>query len=252
MYVVAQISDLHFNGTPGNRARVHGVLDYLTSCDGPIDALLVTGDLTDHGAAAEYREALENLVVPWPRALLLGNHDDRAEFTGVAAGAASAEPVNSALLLPGTPERPGGLLILALDSSIPGRADGELSEETLAWAAAQIRAADGAQVLLAFHHPPTTIGMPFMDDMRLFDASGLEQLIADHPNIVGVAVGHAHTAAATVFAGRPLIVGPGVASTLNLPVEDGGIINASQGPGLVFHLIDGHRMTSHFRVIDSW
>jgi len=64
MFVVAQISDLHFNGTAAHRDRIDAVLNYLNvECDGPktIDALLVTGDLADEGLPAEYREAAETL-----------------------------------------------------------------------------------------------------------------------------------------------------------------------------------------------
>lgn len=248
MVVVAQISDLHFNGTDDNRNRVRAVLDYLHSTvDGGtrIAALLVTGDLTDEGLPAEYAEAAAELHSPIPMLTLLGNHDDRAAFTAQRDGIASTGPVNSML-------RHENLLILALDSSIPGRSDGYLSDETLDWARRRIAEAGDVDVLLTWHHPPAHLGMPHMDAICLDADDRVAALVHDHPNIVGVVTGHAHTPAATVFAGRPLIVAPGVSSTLNLPVEGPDWINTTQGPGLALHLIDDHRLTTHFRVLPRW
>ncbi|MEZ5213242.1 metallophosphoesterase [Gordonia sp. PP30] len=248
MVVVAQISDLHFDGTAEHRDRVAAVLDYLdhTGRNGtPVSALLLSGDLTDQGTAAEYAELAANLVSDLPIVAVLGNHDDRAAYTAQFTGTPSIAPVNSALRL-------NDLLVLGLDSSIPGRAEGELSDGTLAWARREIAAAGDVDVLLTWHHPPVTIGMPTMDTRRLRNAADAAALVTEHPNVVGVVTGHVHTPAASVFAGRPLIVAPGVASTLNLPVEGAGWVNETQGPGLAFHVIDDHRLTSHFRTLSRW
>lgn len=248
MVVVAQISDLHFNGTEENRSRIAAVLDYVQSTVGhgdPVQALLVTGDLTDDGRPEEYVEAAEVLVGACPTLTLLGNHDDRGAFTAVRDGAASTGPVNSVVRL-------DDLLILGLDSSIPGRAEGRLSDETLEWARAQLAVAGDVDVLLSWHHPPAEIGLPQMDSRRLTNPASAADLVTEHPNVVGIVTGHAHTPAATVFAGRPLIVAPGVASTLNLPFEGDGWVNLTQGPGLAFHVIENHRMTTHFRVLATW
>lgn len=244
MVVVAQISDLHFNGTDEHRNRSAAVLDYVHSTTG-IAALLVTGDLADEGLPAEYAEAAATLVTDIPTLTLMGNHDDRGAFTAQRDGVAATGPVNSSLLL-------DDLLILALDSSIPGRSDGYLSDGTLSWAREQIAAAGDVDVLVSWHHHPADIGLPHMDARRLNDPDRAAALLHEHPNIVGVVTGHAHTPAATVFAERPLVVAPGVASTLNLPFEGSDWVNATQGPGLAFHVIDDHRLTTHFRVLSHW
>ncbi|WP_026918169.1 metallophosphoesterase family protein [Gordonia shandongensis] len=251
MHVVAQVSDLHFNGTAENRKRAEAVMDYLNGrCGGPrnIDALLVTGDIADEGLPTEYREALDTLVTDIPTVMLLGNHDDRAAFTEVTAGTGRTDPVNSALRVPAS-DAGSGLLVLALDSSIPGRSDGYLSRPTLDWARSQIAdAGPDTDVLVAFHHPAIDIGIGFIDGMRQLDPRLLADFVAEHPGIVGCVSGHAHTAAVTSFAGRPHAVAPGVASTLNLPFEGSAVINSSHRPGVAFHLIDdAHRLTTHFR-----
>ena len=52
------------------------------------------------------------------------------------------------------------------------------------------------------------------------------------------------------FAGRPLVVGPGVTWTLRLPWEGERIADREAPPGLAFHVLDDSgRLTSHFRVV---
>jgi Icc protein len=241
MFVVAQISDLHFrNSDPEQLARVDAVMRYLNDrCGGPsaIDALLVTGDLADDGLPGQYKEAAAHVITEIPTLTLLGNHDDRIAYHG------GLQPVNNSLLL-------DGLLLLGLDSSIPGRQDGELTETTLAWASEQIEAAGDVPVLIAFHHPPIDVGMPFMDSIRQLDPSGFEAFVRRHQNIVGLVCGHIHSPSATTFAGVPLVTAPGVSSTLNLPFEGDDVLNETQPPGIAFHFIDDTgRLTTHFRSV---
>ncbi|MDY6809654.1 MAG: metallophosphoesterase, partial [Actinomycetota bacterium] len=103
---------------------------------------------------------------------------------------------------------------------------------------------------------PVTLGMYFMDSIRQTGEERLAALVAEHPNIVGFVCGHAHTPAVTTFAGRPLAIAPGVASTLNLPFEGTEVINRGQPPGLAFHFLHGlddgraaWRMITHYRAV---
>ena len=243
MFVVAHISDLHFNGTRFNRARIESTLSYLNARADGIDALLVTGDIADEGTPREYVEAYRVLDSPLPTLVTVGNHDLRENYSEVLGNERSTAPVNSSLLV-------DDVLLLSVDSSIPGRNDGYLDDETLTWMSAQIDAAGAdTRVLVAFHHPPVTIGMTFMDTIRQTGEERLAELVATHPNIVGVVCGHAHSACVTRFADRPLAIAPGVASTLNLPFEGTEIINRGQPPGIAFHLIDGDRLITHFRSV---
>jgi hypothetical protein len=70
-----------------------------------------------------------------------------------------------------------------------------------------------------------------------------------HPGTVAVLCGHAHTAAATTFAGRPCHVAPGVVSTLRLPAERAGDLDYTLPPAVALHVLDGGRLTTHYRVV---
>ena len=99
------------------------------------------------------------------------------------------------------------------------------------------RVAPGAQALVAFHHPLVELHSPIIDAIRQHGSERLAAVLGRHPQVVAVLCGHAHTAAASTFAGRPLLVAPGVVSTVRLPWERRGHIDA-QLPALAFHILD--------------
>ncbi|WP_039994603.1 metallophosphoesterase [Gordonia otitidis] len=244
MFVVAHISDLHFNGTRCNRNRIESTLNYINARAAGINALLITGDVADEGSPSEYREASLVIDSPLPILITEGNHDDRTAFNAGILGVESSAPINSSRLI-------DGVLFVVADSSIPDRNDGYLDDETLAWMSAEI-AAHGPEtpVFVAFHHPPVTLEMPFMDSIRQTGEQRLAALVVEHPNIVAFLCGHAHTPAVTRFANRPLCVAPGVSSTLNLPFEGKDIVNRGQPPGIAFHILDdAGRLITHFRSV---
>lgn len=250
MLVVAHISDLHFNGTAAKRDRIRAALDYINSRADGIDALLVTGDITDNGVASEYKEAGETLHSPLPTLICPGNHDTRDLFNQTflghepsLGGTDHTAPLNFSRTIADT-------LFLVCDSSIPGENGGYLTDETLAWMDEQISAA-GPQVpvFVAFHHPPVVLQMPMMDTIRQTGEERLAALVEKHPNITMFMCGHAHTGAVTTFAGRPLCLAPGVSSTLNLPFEGTDVVNETQPAGLAFHTYADGRVISHFRSV---
>lgn len=74
MFVDAQLSDLHVNGTHRNRARIEAAFDYVNSRRRHRRAGFVTGDLTDHGSA-EMLEARKRDRQSLPTLITIGNHD---------------------------------------------------------------------------------------------------------------------------------------------------------------------------------
>ncbi|MDX2761742.1 metallophosphoesterase, partial [Streptomyces europaeiscabiei] len=181
---------------------------------------------------------------PFPVLTCPGNHDSRAPYRKALLGEPPADgPVNSAHVFTAA-------AVLMCDSSIPGRDEGELDAQTYAWIEETLDGLDGERpVLLAFHHPPVALHHPLPDAYRLGQPSKLDRLLGRRPEIAGIITGHAHTPAATTFAGRPLVVGPGVTWTLRLPWEGDQVADREAPPGLAFHVLDDEgRLTSHFRV----
>ena len=54
--VLLQVSDLHLDGSAVRQERAERVLAYVNGLSG-VDAVLVSGDIADHGQPAEYAEA---------------------------------------------------------------------------------------------------------------------------------------------------------------------------------------------------
>ncbi|MEV4612562.1 metallophosphoesterase [Kitasatospora sp. NPDC049258] len=250
MIVIAQLSDIHLDGTRRSAERTRAVLAHLEDLPYDLAAVLVTGDIADHGLPAEYEQARELLRSRHPVLICPGNHDDRAAFRRHLLGepGGSAAPVNQV-------HRGEGFVIALCDSSVPGEHRGLLDEETLGWLGGVLAdTPDGTPVLVGFHHPPAALHVPYVDGIRQFGEERLAALVERHPGIAGFLAGHAHTAAATTFAGRPLLVAPGVTSTIRLPWEPrehpADHVHLDLPPALAYHVLaeDG-RLTTHFRPV---
>jgi 3',5'-cyclic AMP phosphodiesterase CpdA len=245
MVLLAHLSDLHLDGGPRAARRAAQVVAFLDGLARPVDAVLLTGDIADHGAEAEYQEALRLLGRTQRVLMCPGNHDVRGHYRTVLLGEPpSTEPVNQVHDL-------SGARVAMCDSSVPGRDEGYLAEETLAWLAEVLADTDpSVPVLLACHHPPVVLHNPVLDGIRQSDPEGIAGLLAEHPNVVAVLCGHAHTPAASTFAGRPLVVAPGVVSTLRLPWETDLVLDKQMPPALAFHILDDQwRLTTHYRLV---
>ncbi|AKA06967.1 metallophosphoesterase [Streptomyces noursei ZPM] len=248
--VLAHLSDLHLDGGPRATERTRAVVAHLLDLPGTFDGVLVTGDLADHGTDDEYRlaaELLKPLADRHPLLVCPGNHDAREPFRRLLLGGGEPgdAPVNQVRDLAGT-------RVVLCDSSIPGRAEGRLAPETLAWLDATLAAAPRLPALVALHHPPVDLGLPYIDRIGLREAEGLAAVLDRHPQVIAVLCGHAHTSAATTFAGRPLLCAPGVASTALVPWEQQpgqSWKTEDADPALTFHLLHEGRLTSHHRTV---
>jgi 3',5'-cyclic-AMP phosphodiesterase len=244
--ILAHISDLHIGqdheGDGGARAlrRAQRVIDYLNALPGEVDGVLATGDLADHGTPEEYRVVRDLLgtlrfpVLPCP-----GNHDVREAYRTTLLGDpdGGAEPVNEVHHL-------AGFTIAMCDSLIPRRNEGLLDDSTLTWLDKVLSDTEDP-VLVCFHHPPVKLHLPVLDGILLQNADQLAEVLND--KVVAILCGHAHTAAATTFAGRPLVVAPGVVSTAVLPVEGDHVVDYDLPPALALHVVGEHGLVTHFR-----
>ena len=125
MIVFAQLSDTHLDGGQPRADRVRAVMASLAGGWAPLDLVLVTGDIADHGLPGEYEQARSLFTRPWPVLICPGNHNERAGRR-VLLGGEGDLPINQMHRMPGA--------VFALcDSTIPARDDGYLADETLAW-----------------------------------------------------------------------------------------------------------------------
>jgi 3',5'-cyclic AMP phosphodiesterase CpdA len=250
MIVIAHLSDPHLDEDPRSLGRAKAAMDYVEGLPFELDAVLITGDIADHGLPREYELARNLFASRHPVIITPGNHDVRGPFRQVLLRSSpSNAPINQV-------HQGAGFILAACDTSIPGRDDGLLDEETLAWLDGVLTDTAGrTPVLIAFHHPPVELHVPFVDSIRQFAEVKLAALVEAHPNIVAMLCGHAHTPAVTNFAGRPLIIAPGIVSTLRLPWEHRANpdhhVHLDLPPALAFHILDGNRLTTHYRTVPA-
>jgi 3',5'-cyclic AMP phosphodiesterase CpdA len=245
--ILAHISDLHIGqdrNDGGARAlrRARETVDRLNRIGGELDAVLVTGDLADHGLPEEYAAVRELLAtLRFPVLVCPGNHDDRTAYLADLLREPHVDgPVNRV-------HRLGGYTIAMCDSSIPRQNEGFLDDDTLTWLD-KVLAENEDPALVCFHHPPVELGIPFVDGIMLQEPGRLAEVVDGHDNVVAVLCGHAHTGATTTFAGRPLVVAPGVVSTAVLPFESDDPLDYGLPPAVAFHFLDGDRgLVTHFR-----
>ncbi|AWS47640.1 metallophosphoesterase [Streptosporangium sp. 'caverna'] len=244
MLTLAHVSDTHLDDSPRSIDRTRAVMRHLDSLPGPLDAVIVTGDIADNGLAEEYETARELLASRYPTVICPGNHDVRQAFRKVLLDQDGDGPVNQVLRL-------DGLTVALCDSSVPGRPEGFLEDETIAWLEALLAESPGTPALVGMHHPPVTLGIPYVDEIRLRNPERLEEVLRRHPQVAAVVTGHAHTAASTTFAGLPLVVAPGVISTLMLTPElaSPSPVDFGLPPQIAMHVFEDGRLTTHFRPI---
>ena len=99
MPVIAHVSDTHFGGPPDARDRAERILAHLLEMDPRPDALVVSGDIADHGLPEEYAEA-RAVLDTWdgPKIVGTGNHDVREQFVAQFGPAVGQGFSNSIIL----------------------------------------------------------------------------------------------------------------------------------------------------------
>ena len=193
-FLLVQLSDPHVGadwagGDPV--ARLAAAVETVRVLRRQPDAVLVSGDLADHAADAEYEQVRE-LLAPLraPLYVLPGNHDDRrALHRHFGVPGADGEPVQYAVDL-------GALRLVVLDTTRPGEDSGALDADRLAWLDAALEATPQVVTLLAMHHPPVSTGVPIWDalGMPVADRLGLAEVLGRHQQVRRITSGHLHRA----------------------------------------------------------
>ena len=147
------------------------------------DVLLATGDLVqdEPAAYAHIHRILGGLGKPV--CVIPGNHDDAP----LLAQAFAAPPFQV-----GGQVDLGAWRIVLLDSSVPGRAEGHLTDAELRRLDAALAAAGPRHALVVLHHPPIPLGSAWLDDIGLADAETLLAVVDRHPAVRGILFGHVH------------------------------------------------------------
>ncbi|WP_197676196.1 phosphodiesterase [Nakamurella panacisegetis] len=238
-HFLLHVSDTHFVGD----GLLYGAVDaeaHLAELLGQFEvgharpeAIVVTGDMADSGDPAAYRR-LRAIIEPMAVRLgarviwVMGNHDSRAAVrVCLLDEEPSVEPIDRVHWF-------GGLRLVALDTSVPGRHHGDVTEAQLAWLAAELATPAPEGTLLAMHHPPVPSVLDLAVLVELQHQSRLAAVLAG-TDVRAILAGHLHYSTTATFAGIPVSVASASCYTqdLSVPVDSMRSRDGAQAVNLV-------------------
>jgi Icc protein len=193
-------------------ARLDACLTDIAAHHADADFCAITGDLAERGDVAAYEALRDRLrTFPMETYLMLGNHDDRANFQAVFGGVGF---VQRAI------ERAGWHFLFLDTLKGPPSSAGLYDQPRYDWLSERLHAADGAPVCLFMHHPPFSIGHELMDLIKLEKPDRFAAQLLGH-DVRHIFFGHAHRP----ISGQWLGIGFSALPSLNhqLPLVGGSV-----------------------------
>ncbi len=227
-----QLTDLHVVA-PGTQcsgvldtgailgAAVDRILAQMTAI-GPLDGVLVTGDISEDGSAPSYDLARRELArFGLPVYAVPGNHDSRSAFR--AAFGAQAGMLDWVVDLPDT-------RLIGLDTLVEGQGAGRLQPDSLEFLTGALNGAGARAAVVALHHPPLKTGIRFMDNIGLENTADLAAAIpADCASVIFVA-GHVHGVYIGRIGAHRVVTAPSLCSAFALDRRANAPVGFMTGP----------------------
>ena len=249
-HFILHISDTHFvadnellHGGVDSDENLRQLFSDFVKAQVKPEAMVFTGDLADTGRPDAYVR-LRNIVEPIAEELgakiiwVMGNHDERAAFrAGLLDSDAGQKPVDMV-------HNVNGLRIIALDSTVPGKHYGEITDEQLVWLEEVLATPAPHGTLIALHHPPVPSPLDVIALVELRDQDRLAKVI-EGTDVRGILGGHLHYSTFSTFAGVPVSVSSATCYTQDLNVPKGGM--RGQDGAQAFNLVHVY----HDRILHS-
>jgi len=219
--IIAQIADTHLGEVnasdavfPARAENLQACIANINSLDPLPDVVIHTGDLTQHGQAAEFAHARSLLSkLKAPLYVTAGNRDGRE-------GIAQAFAVDGYLNPDGNfihyAIEEYAVRLVAVDSLSEDGPKGDFCEARLTALDATLSEAPARPTALFMHHPPfdvTSAPDPFAYHRREA-VSNLAAVISQHPQVVRLFAGHMHRPWTAVVGGVTASTVPSVAADL--------------------------------------
>lgn len=190
---IIQFSDLHLFANPARRLlnvntrqSFQAVVRLAMKQDWPPDMVLLTGDLSQDGSPASYRN-LVRVLERWdvPVYCLPGNHDNVAIMKRHLRGR-NIYQVRQLLH--------GRWNLLFLDSTIKGSNDGNLRASEMTFLKKNLKNYSKHHVFISFHHSPFKLRSEWLDTMKIKNGEKFLGLVEKNKAVSAVVFGHVHQA----------------------------------------------------------
>ncbi len=222
--LIAQISDTHILAEAADHPAAALRADCLRRTVDDInaqqpDAVIFTGDTTQHGSPDEYARLVALLAsLEAPLYVVPGNRDDN-EALRTAFAPRAYLPTRGPFLhyvIEGHPYR-----LLAIDSTLPGERKGVLCRQRQDWLDEILAQEPERPTLLFIHHPPFDIDDHYVGGYRRpEEAIALASLISRHPQVSAMLCGHVHWPVACEWAGIQARIMPSIAVDLRKGIDE--------------------------------
>lgn len=206
----------------------------------------VTGDLTNHGDVASYRYLREMLsALDMPFVFALGNHDVRSGFH---AGMLDRPEGDDTPYFHDTTI--DGVHVIVLDTGVPGRIGGALTEPQFAFLDEALNRHPDMQKIVMMHHAPS-IGD---DSGYQWERLGMDQSarllsLIEGRNVAGILTGHIHYDRVSCWHGIPVVVGNGLQNSVD-PTHQIGV-KICDGASIGFCTLRASGLTVSFKPMPS-
>lgn len=252
-FLLAQLSDPHISDEDDGPARALAAAVRSVAAVDPVPgAVLVSGDLAEHGSASEYERARELLApLTMPVHVLAGNHDDRVALR-------KSFPLPLAVAESGDYRyvtRCGPLRLVGCDTTQPGRDDGAFGADRLAWLEARLTEDRDTPTIVAMHHLPLPTGIPAMDALGLprADRVAIDELVAAFPHVGVIVTGHVHRAVVGSLGGCAVFACPSTHMQLVLDLREPTRVSVvPEPPAFGLHVAVAGELVSHVQPIGDW
>jgi Icc protein len=232
-----QLSDLHvaapgraFAGSLDTAAILSAAIDRLLArwdAIGPIDAVLLSGDLSDDGTAESYERVRAELGRLGRKLLAVpGNHDARDVMR---AAFADLKEMPARGLIDWVVDI-GDTRIIGLDTLIEGEGGGRLREESLERLAAAVSANEAEAILVMMHHPPMRTGLAFMDAIWLENAPVLLAALSGARVPATIVAGHVHGQYHGMLGPHTVCTAPAVSCAFSFDQREAAPARFMEGP----------------------
>ena len=209
--LISQLSDFHLMAAPSGTydrmppmRSLKKLLNMITTEFSDIECCILTGDLAHENGVETYiklRNLLTDLSLRYY--LIPGNHDNRSTMLQVFSDhfkCATIPACFSSCI--------GGWRLIGLDSIVEGEVFGRLDSDQLMWLSRQLKLHSDQPTIIFMHHPPISVGSPWLDSIALEKSGYFEEILTDSKQIRAICVGHIHQEFEGILAGIPVLGTP--------------------------------------------
>jgi hypothetical protein len=152
-----------------------------------------------------------------------------------------------------------GLRLFLLDTTEPGREGGAFCDDRCRWLQSELGRSGSDAVVLFMHHPPTALGVPWIDPGPMQSWTRKLAAAVEGRRIDSICAGHVHLGAVANWNGIPVITCPSTSSDTGLVFSgmkpaypDARPLAERGGKGFALHRwSEGERVTFFGRCPDA-